>query len=162
MTNKPKTWEDKREQPVPPAIREAIERHKVTRQFTLICEDNQELFSLKNTQYGNAIEETGVLGATVEIIGVVARLRQLVLRAKDHGRSEREAIENVARDAHNYANILMLMLQTDNWEGISSETEVCNHEWTFRSGDSMDESHPIFVCRLCGGKYKATHLKLED
>jgi len=85
--------------------------------FLDCCESNQILFAEKNRQYGNAIVKTGVVGATVELIGVVARLRQLVLKSPNHGRDEIEAIMNVARDAHNYANILWMMLQMNNWEG---------------------------------------------
>lgn len=98
------------------------DRTDTLRRFDKVCAANSELFARKNEQYGNAIEETGVVGAAVELVGCIARLRQLVLSSKDHGRAEREAIENVFRDAHNYANIGMMMLHQDNWEGKDAES----------------------------------------
>lgn len=89
----------------------------VVAEFEELCKQNTDLFEDKNLEYGNAIVQTGVVGATVELIGAVARLKQLVLKAPDHGRTNVTSIINVARDAHNYANILLLMLDSDNWTG---------------------------------------------
>jgi hypothetical protein len=89
--------------------------------FSAICETLEKVFAVKNQQYGNAIHATGVVGASVELLGCVARLSQLVLKSKDLGKSEKEAVLNVFVDAHNYAVIGIMMLKDDNWTG--------NPEW---------------------------------
>lgn len=93
------------------------QEHNSTERFVKICEDSQDLFKVKNAQYGDAIWSTGVLGATVEIIGATARLPQLVLRSKDHGRENKSSLIDIFRDIHNYANIALMQLEADNWEG---------------------------------------------
>ena len=85
--------------------------------FESHCEAGAELFLIKNRQYGNSIVRTGVLGACVELIGACARLPQLVLKAMDHGRSTPEVLRDVFLDIHNYANIALMMLEQENWEG---------------------------------------------
>lgn len=91
--------------------------------FDEICEYSKELFRLKNSQYGDAIWYTGVLGASVELIGAVARLPQLVLRNPEHGRNSRESLIDIFTDIHNYANIALMMLKADNWEGEFANNE---------------------------------------
>ena len=76
-----------------------------------------ELFGSKNRQYGNAIDETGLLGATVELVGITARLKQLVIRDSLHGRQESDKIRPVLLDAINYAAIAIYQLDRHNWEG---------------------------------------------
>jgi len=90
---------------------------EAVRKFTQACGAGRHLFALKNKQYGNAITKTGVLGAVVELIGACARLPQMVLKAPDHGRSAKSKLFDVLLDIHNYANIALLMLDSDNWEG---------------------------------------------
>ncbi|MCG8620171.1 MAG: hypothetical protein MI802_28455 [Desulfobacterales bacterium] len=87
-------------------------------QFSRMCEEGTKIFRRKNRQYADAIATTGVLGASVEILGVASRLKPLVLHSPSHGRNEKAAILNVANDLHNFANILAMMVEDDNWEGI--------------------------------------------
>lgn len=85
--------------------------------FKEICEMNATLFAQKNAQYGNTIVETGVLGASVELIGAVARLKKLVLKSGDGGKKNKEALVDILMDIHNYANIALMMLAEDNFTG---------------------------------------------
>lgn len=92
-------------------------KHNSADLFDELCENSKELFRLKNAQYGDAIWYTGVLGAAVELIGAVARLPKLVLRNPTHGRDHKASLTDIFMDIHNYANIALMMLQADNWEG---------------------------------------------
>ena len=88
--------------------------------FRKRCSKASLLFRLRNQQYGDAIKETGILGATVELIAVVARLKVLVLAdpSKFETNNERlQQIENALVDGHNYANIGLMMLDEENWRG---------------------------------------------
>lgn len=91
--------------------------------FQSHCELSLKTFTEKNAQYGDAVEETGLLGATIELIGCVARLRKLVLEVGGVPESEEDkrAIANALEDAHNYANIGIQMLYTKNWRGRYSD-----------------------------------------
>ena len=80
----------------------------------LLC---RKMFVEKNTQYDNAIVATGVLGAAVEIIGLQRRVRALVLKSGDHGKADKEALADLLKDLHVYANIALLMIAADNWSG---------------------------------------------
>jgi hypothetical protein len=90
----------------------------VVAEFDLLCETSQELFREKNRQYGNAIVTTGVLGASIELIGAVARLRELVLKDQKHGATNIALLVDVFMDIHNYSNIAMIMLRDNNWDGV--------------------------------------------
>ena len=96
-------------------LRLKLRHHAIN--FANQCFEHLEVFKRKNQQYQNAIEETGVLGAATELVGCTSRLKGLVIRNPTHGRDQREAIYNAAQDAHNYANILLQMMEQDNWEG---------------------------------------------
>lgn len=85
--------------------------------FDEICDESKKLFRRKNKQYGDAIWYTGVLGASVELIGAVARLPQLVLRDREHGRKHADKLKDIFMDIHNYSNIAIMMLDANNWEG---------------------------------------------
>lgn len=76
-----------------------------------------EMFIAKNTEYGDAITETGVLGAVVEAVAVVARLKQLVQKNPEHGRDCTEQVRDKFRDLQNYANIGLQMLAEENFDG---------------------------------------------
>lgn len=76
-----------------------------------------ELFSRKNEEYGDTIHRTGVLGATVELIGVVARLRKLVLQSHDFGESKSDTLIDIFMDIHIYAGIALMMLDDKNFIG---------------------------------------------
>lgn len=91
---------------------------KRDKQFSQLCKKSFKIFKVKNREYDDAIADTGVLGASVELIGVVSRLKGLVLKNKTHGRNKGPQILNVAKDVHNYANILNMMLEDGNWEGV--------------------------------------------
>jgi len=84
--------------------------------FALICEECGALFSVRNRQYGNAIEETGVLGATVEIVGIAARLKQILIRGDSEPVSA-EKLRDILMDLHNYATIAIMMLDDKNMRG---------------------------------------------
>ena len=84
--------------------------------FALICEECGALFSVKNRQYGNAIEETGVLGAAVEIVGIAARLKQIVIRG-DGEEVQMDTLRDILMDLHNYATIAIMMLDDKNMRG---------------------------------------------
>jgi len=74
-------------------------------------------FMRKNLQYGNAIGETGVLGAVVEFVGITSRLKNLVLRSSDHGRSQKEKLQEILKDLVNYSLFSVMFLAEENWEG---------------------------------------------
>ena len=92
--------------------------------FRSTCERAGSLFVTRNRQYGDAIKETGVLGATVELIAVVARLKVLIL--KDPATFQNDAVRlqqiyNAFIDVHNYANIGAMMLDEGNWRGVGND-----------------------------------------
>ena len=90
-------------------------------QFRLSCQESQIIFEERNRMYGNSIESTGALGATVEIVGNVARLRKLVFERASQGfvftEDEMRAVEDTLIDIHNYANIALTMFKKANWIG---------------------------------------------
>jgi hypothetical protein len=75
------------------------------------------LFVERDAKYGHATVETGVQGAVVELVGITARLKQMVLRSADHGASQVEDLAQILKDAHNYANIALMEMADDNWIG---------------------------------------------
>ena len=85
--------------------------------FDRACSSGKKIFKKKNAEYGNSIARTGVLGATVTMIGDVDRLRQIVLKSADRGREQKATVINVVNDIHNYANIILIMLADNNWDG---------------------------------------------
>ena len=91
-------------------------------QFETLCDLHEEIFIRKNAEYGNAIVETGVLGASIELVGAIARLRQLILSPGDGGEhTDHESLRNIFTDIHNYANIARMMMDEDNWTGKDQE-----------------------------------------
>ena len=92
-------------------------------QFLKFCNDSNDIFRIKNRQYNDAISRTGLLGASVEIIGVAARLEPLIVNNKDFDTqildlpSFRESVMNALHDLHNYSNIALIMLEDGNWRG---------------------------------------------
>lgn len=87
------------------------------KKFQEECVTATELFAEKNRLYGNAIVETGVLGAVVELVGITARLKQMVIRSSDAGASQADKLEDILMDAHNYVNIARMMLREGNYRG---------------------------------------------
>jgi hypothetical protein len=58
-----------------------------------------------------------VLGAVVECVAKMARLRNLVLKSPNHGRDDKKAVYDSLLDLHNYAIIGLMMLEEENWDG---------------------------------------------
>ena len=85
--------------------------------FDAACQASRDVFVEKDFEYGSATSSTGVLGAVVEIIGISARLRKLVLKSSDNGASKKAEISAILKDLHNYANIGLIELADDNWSG---------------------------------------------
>lgn len=104
--------------PAPTSAPKPVNRDE---RFSLECARALELFSYKNAEYGNTIVETGVLGASVELIGAVSRLKKLVLRAPDHGEANAKKLEGILMDIHNYANIALQMLHDENFSGVTND-----------------------------------------
>ena len=85
--------------------------------FDRACQAGKAIFLEKDAQYGSATSATGVLGATVEVVGIAARLKKLVMKSPDNGASNRADVVQIANDLHNYANILLIELSDNNWSG---------------------------------------------
>ena len=85
--------------------------------FEKVCESCEQLFEKKNAEYGDSITATGVLGASVELVGTVARLKKLVLQDPGNGKANISALADIFKDIHNYANIALMMMKEDNWSG---------------------------------------------
>ena len=96
------------------------EEPRHVRAFYALCIKHGEVFREKNEQYGNAFEVYGVLGVVCELLGAVARLPQLVLWQVDHGRSNRGSLLDILMDIHNFANMAILMIEADNYDGRSN------------------------------------------
>ena len=95
-------------------------------QFADNCMKALTIFQEKNREYDDAISETGLLGACVEIVGVAARLKPLIIRdpnfeqhfSKDPMTPGRKKdILNALHDLHNYTNIALMMIEDENWRG---------------------------------------------
>jgi len=89
-----------------------------SQQFDICCYIGKELFLRKNTEYGDSIKETGVLGAVVAIHGICARLSVLCIKGKFSQENVRELLVDLFVDLHNYANIALIMLGEDNLDGV--------------------------------------------
>jgi hypothetical protein len=90
--------------------------------FNMECGRATAVFVKKNQEYGDAIVETGVLGASVELVGAIARLRQMVLSTGDGGKgADPKSLRNLFVDVHNYANIALMMMEEENWLGKDRE-----------------------------------------
>lgn len=87
------------------------------------------LFLERNKQYGNSIEETGVLGAVVELVAKNARLRELVLRNGSWGLGMdtptgtelEQRVKDTLQDLVNYGVIALMMLEDENYRGVENE-----------------------------------------
>ena len=76
------------------------------------------LFERKNKEYGDAISETGVLGACVALAGDVGKLRTMVIRNPTHGTDVAANVEDKLRDIAVQALIGLVMLTEGNYDGI--------------------------------------------
>lgn len=95
---------------VPPAYQQEIDIRK-------ILNEGAVLFVRKNAEYGNAIVDTGLLGAVVAATGDIARLRQLVLRSPDTGQAVQANVRDKLIDIMVQAAIGIYMLDRGNWVG---------------------------------------------
>jgi hypothetical protein len=92
-------------------------------EFLKICEGCFGLFEIKNAEYQDTISATGVLGAVIELIGVAARLKPLILNNPNFeydfttDPDFRKSVGNVLMDLHNYSVIASIMFQNQNWRG---------------------------------------------
>lgn len=87
------------------------------RAFYELLQESYTLYIRKNQQYGNSIEETGVIGAVVEIVAKTARLRELVIHHSGAGAQAPDVTRDNLQDLLNYAAIGLLMLDKGNWRG---------------------------------------------
>jgi hypothetical protein len=85
--------------------------------FAEQCKKGILLFAAKNEQYGNDFEKYGLLGVTCEILGALSRLPTMVLWSSDHGASQKEKLIDIFTDIHNYANMALMCISDDNWDG---------------------------------------------
>lgn len=109
------TTETKLEQPSRTTMPNPSWLEERLKNFDRACAAGRRIFVEKELQYEDAIAATGVLGAAVEIIGLAARIKKFVLKGGDGGQSHKAEIMEVAKDLHNYADILMLMAADENW-----------------------------------------------
>jgi predicted TIM-barrel enzyme len=98
------------------ALLRRLDRRNV--EYYRVAEHCRALFVRKNSEYEDAISDTGVLGAAVELVSIAARLRALVLHDPQHGRQHKAALVNALMDAQVYALIGLMMVDEDNWEGM--------------------------------------------
>lgn len=82
-----------------------------------VFQDARKLFVRKNAEYGNSIEDTGVLGSAVALTGDVGRLRVMVIQSTDNGRTARYNVRDKLQDIIVQAAIGIMMLDEDNWNG---------------------------------------------
>lgn len=101
---------------VPPSDKEDQDPARL-KQFDKVCVAGRKIFVEKNAKYGDSFARTGVLGATVTMIGDVDRLRQMVLKSSDFGAGQQADVVAVLKDVHNYANMALLMIAEGNWDG---------------------------------------------
>jgi len=85
--------------------------------FDSACGAGKEIFLIRDAQYDGSTVATGVQGAVVEVVGISARLRKMVLKSPDRGESQAEEILKILEDLHNYACIAMMELSDGNWVG---------------------------------------------
>jgi len=94
-------------------------RDERLKQFDDIVKYARAVFDRKNNvQYRDTIVSTGVLGASVELIGAVARLQPLVLWDKEHGKNHAATLPGIFVDILVYAVIAMIMMKESNFDGV--------------------------------------------
>lgn len=83
--------------------------------FARLCREADTIFHEKNEIYANNFELVGVKGTVYEIVGIAGKLVTMVIRSPFM--RHRAAIRDALIDLHNFANIGLLMLDEDNWDG---------------------------------------------
>lgn len=88
-------------------------------QYDKFVAEARVLFATRNTEYGDAIVNWGVLGAVVELTTVAARLRQVMLHPDCVNSEERrmEVLHDKLRDGINFCLIGLMMLEDNNMQG---------------------------------------------
>lgn len=89
-----------------------------------MCNIALRIFEERNAQYGGAYEFTGVVGASAELLGNIARLQQLVFKASPEALQDPHHVKQLQdcfRDIHNYSGIAAIMLSRMNWSGKEQE-----------------------------------------
>lgn len=89
--------------------------NKYKQPYHKAVDEAYEIFKAKNAEYGDAIQETGVLGAIVTLVGDVARLREMAI--KQDLEDNIPQIEDKLLDALNYCVIATMLLQQGNLRG---------------------------------------------
>lgn len=105
---------------VPTKLQTQEEYRGILFEIGTILDDAMLLFERKNKEYGNAIDDTGVLGAVVALAGDVGRLRVLVLQDRSHGRAAAPNVRDKLVDILIQAAIGIYELDKGNWEGEST------------------------------------------
>lgn len=85
------------------------------------CAEARLLFAVKNAKYEGAFHESGVVGCVAEIRGITKRLKAMTINQPDHGRSVKQELAELLADLHNYANMTLLCLEENNWEGVDDD-----------------------------------------
>lgn len=108
---------------VPSGVTAATPTHRgpYSEQVAKVLTEAETLFLLKNAEYGNAIEDTGVIGAVVALTGDVGRLRNLVLQSGTTGRHAVQNVRDKLLDVLVQAAIGIMMLDSENFEGKEYE-----------------------------------------
>lgn len=88
--------------------------------FEEVASAAKRLFQRKNREYENTIVHTGLLGASVELVGIGGRLKALIL----HRHFMETFTDDITKDVHNafmdaivYGVIGIMMLETGNLDG---------------------------------------------
>jgi hypothetical protein len=90
---------------------------RVTEQLHHILDVAVAVFVIKNNQYGNGIRYTGLLGSAVEVFGAAMRIPFLIIRASDHGLTNKRKIRGILGDILIYTAISIMHIDNNNWEG---------------------------------------------
>ena len=77
----------------------------------------RERFRLRSAMVGDIIVETGALGACVAIVKRQAKLRQLMLKSRGHGRNQQMEVTNLLLDLLNETVSALMLIEEDNWSG---------------------------------------------
>jgi hypothetical protein len=86
-------------------------------QYDRIIAKSRAIFEDRNRRYGDAIVDTGLLGAVVNMAGDYGRLKKQVIRNPEHGRDCVEDVEDKCVDMLNYLVIAQMMIEEGNFDG---------------------------------------------
>lgn len=87
-------------------------------QLVDVCRAGGAIFVNRNIAYGDAIRHGGFLGAVMECIASVGRLRNLTFDALEVDLARnKEGLRDTLLDLHNYSAIALMMLEENNIKG---------------------------------------------